>query len=118
MTAEPMPASGAAVQTKFCKFCGTKIPVDAVICTACGRQVEMLAAKEPQIVINNTNTNTNSNVNQNVNGAYALGRPKKQVGSAPFMHLHGVRAQVLRGQGGHGHPLPADVGDLRHRLDY
>ena len=78
MTAEPMPASGAAVQTKFCKFCGTKIPVDAVICTACGRQVEMLAAKEPQIVINNTNTNTNSNVNQNVNGAYALGRPKNK----------------------------------------
>ncbi len=29
-------------QTKFCKFCGQKIPVDAVVCTHCGRQVEQL----------------------------------------------------------------------------
>ncbi len=27
-------------QTKFCKYCGEKIPVDAVICIKCGRQVE------------------------------------------------------------------------------
>lgn len=27
-------------QTKFCKHCGEKIPLDAVICTKCGRQVE------------------------------------------------------------------------------
>ena len=27
-------------QTKFCKFCGASIPMDAVICTKCGRQVE------------------------------------------------------------------------------
>ncbi len=53
--------------TKFCKHCGAKIPVDAVLCTACGRQVEELksaTAAQPNIVINNTNTN--SNVNNNV----------------------------------------------------
>ncbi len=37
------------IKTKFCKHCGSKIPEDAVICTACGRQVEE---------INNANTNT------------------------------------------------------------
>ena len=41
---------------KFCKYCGAKIAFDAVICTACGRQVEMLKGEEerPNIVINNT----------------------------------------------------------------
>lgn len=29
-------------QTKFCKYCGEKIAVDAVICPHCGRQVEAL----------------------------------------------------------------------------
>ena len=29
-------------KTKFCKHCGAKIPEDAVLCTACGRQVEKL----------------------------------------------------------------------------
>lgn len=24
--------------TKFCKHCGSKIPADSVLCTACGRQ--------------------------------------------------------------------------------
>ncbi len=28
--------------TKFCKYCGQKIPMDAVVCTKCGRQVEEL----------------------------------------------------------------------------
>jgi len=38
-----------AGKTKFCKHCGAKIPPDAVICTACGRQVEELkkAAEAP-----------------------------------------------------------------------
>ncbi len=51
---------------KFCKYCGGKIPSDAVICTLCGRQVEMVAsaqASQPNIVINNSNQNTNTNVN-------------------------------------------------------
>ncbi|MBQ8869280.1 MAG: TM2 domain-containing protein [Oscillospiraceae bacterium] len=55
------------VQTKFCKHCGAKIPVDAVLCTACGRQVEELKsnAAQPSVVINNSNSNVNSNVNNN-----------------------------------------------------
>lgn len=39
------------MEEKFCKFCGKKIPGDAVICTACGRQVEAIApltAAQPQ----------------------------------------------------------------------
>ena len=64
-------------KTKFCKHCGAKIPEDAVLCTACGRQVEeMRGAKDtPNIVINNSNTN--SNVNANVNGGL-IGRPKNK----------------------------------------
>ena len=51
--------------TKFCKHCGGKIPIDAVLCTICGRQVEELAGAQtqqaqPQIVISNVNTNTNT----------------------------------------------------------
>ncbi len=52
--------------TKFCKFCGGKIPMDAVLCTSCGRQVEELKqanAAQPQIIINNDNINTNTNIN-------------------------------------------------------
>lgn len=52
------------VKTKFCKFCGEKIPEDAVICTNCGRQVEELKNSQSQVVINNTNTNVNKNINQ------------------------------------------------------
>lgn len=62
--------------TKFCKHCGAKIPADAVVCTACGRQVETVKseAAQPSVVINNSNTN--SNVNANINGRY--GRPKNK----------------------------------------
>lgn len=59
------------IKTKFCKHCGAKIPEDAVICTACGRQVEEMQSAsnaQPQIVINNENNNVNSNVNANVVG--------------------------------------------------
>ena len=53
---------------KFCKHCGNKIPVAAVICTHCGCQVEDFKKNDqPNIVINNANTNTNTNTN--VNGA-------------------------------------------------
>lgn len=38
---------------KFCKFCGEKIPVDAVICTKCGRQIEKTDNGASGIVINN-----------------------------------------------------------------
>lgn len=51
------------IKTKFCKHCGAKIPEDAVLCTACGRQVEEIKqnAAQPNIVINNENINTNTN---------------------------------------------------------
>ncbi len=51
-------------KTVFCKHCGAKIPADAIICTACGRQVEELKkepTEQPQVVINNTNQNVNAN---------------------------------------------------------
>ena len=61
--------------TKFCKFCGEKIAIDAVICTKCGRQVEeMKKGSDPQqIVINNSN----SNINANVNAGYGV-KPKNK----------------------------------------
>ena len=43
------------MEEKFCKFCGEKIPMDTVICTHCGRQVEELKSSKPDnIVINNS----------------------------------------------------------------
>ena len=48
-------------KTKFCKFCGEKIPGDAVMCVHCGRQVEQLKSEQPQVIINNSNNNTNTN---------------------------------------------------------
>ncbi len=68
--------------TKFCKFCGAKIPEDAIICTACGRQVEEIKqgqAAQPQIVINNENHNINSNTNTNtVNAGTVRGVAKNK----------------------------------------
>ncbi len=67
------------IKTKFCKFCGTKIPEDAVICTACGRQVEELkSSATPNIVINNANNNTNMNTNMNAVGFGVVGRAKNK----------------------------------------
>ena len=67
-----------ATRTKFCKHCGAKIPVDAVICTTCGRQVEEIksaSAATPNIVINNANTNTNTNTNV-VGGTFGRAKNK------------------------------------------
>ena len=61
------------IKTKFCKYCGEKIPEDSIICTKCGRQVEQISSSNPNIVINNTNTNTNSNINH-----CATGKPKNK----------------------------------------
>lgn len=59
-------------KTKFCKHCGAKIPEDAVLCTACGRQVEKLEGENsPNIIINNSNSSQNVNTNTNVNGFVA-----------------------------------------------
>ncbi len=65
------PQNNVYTQTKFCKFCGAKIPMEAVICTACGRQVEELrgAAQQPaQVVINNANNN-NVSANNVIGGS-------------------------------------------------
>jgi len=52
------------IKTKYCKYCASKIPEDAIICTACGRQVEELRRSKENIVINNTNANVNTNINR------------------------------------------------------
>ena len=52
------PAPGGPVQLKYCKFCGERIPMDAVVCTKCGRQVEKLeySGSDRPVVINNINS--------------------------------------------------------------
>ncbi len=72
-----------AADMKFCKFCGNRIPMDAVICVHCGRQVEELrqsAAQAQPVIINNSNNNVNNNVNTSIAPmAYMpLGRPKNK----------------------------------------
>ena len=79
------------LKTKFCKHCGAQIPEDAVLCTACGRQVEELkgAAAQPSIIINNENTN----LNQNTLGAAQAGRRRsKWVALALCFFLGVIRA--------------------------
>ena len=49
---------------KFCKFCGGKIPYDAIVCTLCGRQVEELS--NSKFNINNVNNATISNRDSNI----------------------------------------------------
>ena len=62
--------------TVFCKFCGSQIAAEAVVCTHCGRQVEQLQSAQsaqPQIVINNSNSNVNTNT------VYVpMGKPKNK----------------------------------------
>ncbi len=74
--------SKAEMPTKFCKHCGEKICIDAIICTKCGRQVDELKSTQentPNIVINNTSSNVNSNTNTNVNAAVSCRSRNKWV---------------------------------------
>ncbi|MBE6853330.1 MAG: TM2 domain-containing protein [Ruminococcus sp.] len=50
---------------KFCKYCGERIPLDAVVCTHCGRQVEDLKAS-------GTGANNINISNQSYNGGRSL----------------------------------------------
>lgn len=56
-------------ETKFCKHCGERIAVDAVICPKCGRQVEDVKQnKADNVIINNNNSasvSSNSNLQRN-----------------------------------------------------
>lgn len=64
-------------KTKFCKHCGERIPVDAVICTKCGRQVEEIKKNgNEQIVINNNNTAV-ANATA-IAGGVGIGHPKNK----------------------------------------
>lgn len=70
-TQQPVSAQTMAENNlKFCKFCGARIHMDAVICTHCGRQVEQLQGafpmQQPSVVINN-------NANNNINTTTAVG---------------------------------------------
>lgn len=65
-------------KTKYCKYCGEKIPEDAIICTHCGRQVEQIKNEQPQVIINNSNSNINNNTNRN-NASYHGGAKNKWV---------------------------------------
>ncbi len=59
------------MEEKFCKFCGAKIPMDAVLCTSCGRQVEEVKTAEssnPQTIVVNNNNNNNNNIGVNGSG--------------------------------------------------
>ena len=59
---QPMPVNDG---TKFCVHCGNRIPINAVVCTACGCQVELLQQAQPQQIVINNSPNM-SNVNNNV----------------------------------------------------
>ena len=65
-------------KTKYCKYCGEKIPEDAIICTHCGRQVEQIKNEQPQVIINNSNSNINNNTNRN-KASYHGGAKNKSV---------------------------------------
>lgn len=63
-TARSCPKCGYSFErTKFCKFCGEKIPEDSVVCTRCGRQVEN-TNQTSGITINNAASSYSSAVNQ------------------------------------------------------
>lgn len=62
---EDKPKENIPSNTKFCKHCGEKIDAECVVCPKCGKQVELLKAEQPQVVINNQNTNQNTNINAN-----------------------------------------------------
>lgn len=48
--------------TKFCKFCGSLIHEESVVCPNCGRQVEELRREEPKVVYQQSNSNNTTYV--------------------------------------------------------
>lgn len=50
----------------YCKYCGKKVPEQAVVCVHCGCQIKELASSEPKytapppkVIVNNVNNNAN-----------------------------------------------------------
>ncbi len=78
MDAQNKPADIAVQNFKYCKFCGNKVAVDAVVCIHCGRQIEELKQSNNNntqpIIINNSNVSTNTNNN----GYMYAGRQKSK----------------------------------------
>lgn len=59
------------MSTKFCKFCGTTIDMDCVVCPKCGKQVESLKGGDTPIIINNSassSSSASSSASASVNG--------------------------------------------------
>jgi hypothetical protein len=69
--------------TKFCKHCGEKIHIDAVICSKCGLQVEELKGSQtqPTIIVNNQN---------NVNGSGQSSTQKSKITALLLCFFLGV----------------------------
>ena len=60
--------------TKFCKFCGSLIHEESVVCPNCGRQVEELRREEPRVIYQQSNSN-NTYVDNRTTVAHG-GKPK------------------------------------------
>lgn len=71
-------------KTKFCKYCGEKIPIDAVICIKCGRQVEEIKKSENNPIIINNNNSASASASASASSSAAapgigiIGRPKNK----------------------------------------
>lgn len=84
--------------TKFCKHCGEKIPIDAVICVKCGRQVEEFnnnnnsGSNRQPIIINNSSSSSSSasaSASSVSAGGGVMGSPKNK-GTAILLCLCGL----------------------------
>lgn len=79
-SAKNCPGCGYAFnETKFCRFCGEKIAADSVVCTKCGRQVEDILSKNPNIVINNSSSSSASSTASASNSNFIRGRRKNKI---------------------------------------
>lgn len=63
-------------KTKFCKYCGKKIPDEAIICTKCGRQVEEIKKSGGEQIVINNNANAVANASANITGTPMMARNK------------------------------------------
>lgn len=71
---------------KYCQHCGEAIDKDCIVCPKCGKQVGVVKAEQPNIVINNSNNNQNVNRNTMIGG---LGRLRNKWVSLTLCILFG-----------------------------